>query len=532
MKYATHFNTRVTPQTQAIPGREADMVTNSAGGVTFQVDDWTRLERFLVLGSEGGSYYASEKKLTIDNAKGVLSCLKTDGIRTINTIVAVSDGGRAPKNDPAIFALALAASAGNDETKRAAFGALSKVCRTGTHLFQFAEAANALRGWGKGLRKAVANWYNEKSARDLAYQLSKYQQREGWSHRDLMRLSHPKFTDPTKNAVAHWAVKGWEEIGAEVPEDEALRTLWAFEKAKKATSGAEVVKLITDYRMARECIPTQYLTDAKVQEALLQHMPVTAMIRNLGNLTKAGVVAPLSDGTRKVVETLRDVETLKKGRVHPLSILLALKTYESGKGFRGSNTWSPVPQVVDALNDAFYLAFQAVEPTGKRFLLSLDVSGSMGSLIAGTNISCREAAAALSLVTAATEKEYAVMAFGSTYHPLSISPRQRLTDVTNSIARLPFQTTDCSLPMVYALEKKIPVDVFCVYTDSETYAGRIQPVQALNEYRNKMGIPAKLVVLGLASNGFTIADKNDAGMLDVVGFDSNVPAVMRDFIVR
>ena len=46
-----------TPQTQAIPGT----VPNSAGGHAFPVDDWTRLDRFLVLGSEGGSYYAAER---------------------------------------------------------------------------------------------------------------------------------------------------------------------------------------------------------------------------------------------------------------------------------------------------------------------------------------------------------------------------------------------------------------------------------------------------------------------------------------
>ena len=31
------------------------------------------------------------------------------------------------------------------------------------------------------------------------------------------------------------------------------------------------------------------------------------------------------------------------------------------------------------------------------------------------------------------------------------------------------------------------------------------------------------------SNGFSIADPNDAGMLDVVGFDSATPALMADF---
>jgi 60 kDa SS-A/Ro ribonucleoprotein len=33
----------------------------------------------------------------------------------------------------------------------------------------------------------------------------------------------------------------------------------------------------------------------------------------------------------------------------------------------------------------------------------------------------------------------------------------------------------------------------------------------------------------MTSNGFSIADPDDAGMLDVVGFDSSTPPVIADF---
>ena len=41
---------------------------------------------------------------------------------------------------------------------------------------------------------------------------------------------------------------------------------------------------------------------------------------------------------------------------------------------------------------------------------------------------------------------------------------------------------------------------------------------------------AKSVVVGMTSNGFTLADPNDRGMLDVVGFDTSAPAVIADFV--
>ena len=100
MRYNHVFNRNKTPQSLPIPA--SSQVPNSAGGYAWGVDDWTRLARFLVLGSEGGSYYASEPKLTLENAQAVRRCLQADGLRTVQEIVAVSDAGRAPRNDPAL----------------------------------------------------------------------------------------------------------------------------------------------------------------------------------------------------------------------------------------------------------------------------------------------------------------------------------------------------------------------------------------------------------------------------------------------
>jgi 60 kDa SS-A/Ro ribonucleoprotein len=131
-----------TPQALPIPGT----IPNSAGGHAFPVDDWARLDRFLILGSEGGSYYASERDLTRDNAQAVLRAIQADGERAVARIVDISVSGRAPKNDPALFALALAASSDDLATRRSALAALPKVARTGTHLFQFAELVQDVRG--------------------------------------------------------------------------------------------------------------------------------------------------------------------------------------------------------------------------------------------------------------------------------------------------------------------------------------------------------------------------------------------------
>ena len=190
INYARLFNRRVTPQSQPIPG--SAQIRNSGGGYSWGVDDWTRFDRFLILGAEGGTYYITERDLVKQSHDAVVRCIKQDGVRAVNRIVEISDAGRAPKNDPAIFALALVATHGHAEGKALAFQNLNKVCRIGTHLFHFAEYVNALRGWGRGLRNAVGRWYVSREADDLARQAVKYQQRDGWSHSDLLRLAHPK----------------------------------------------------------------------------------------------------------------------------------------------------------------------------------------------------------------------------------------------------------------------------------------------------------------------------------------------------
>ena len=269
----------------------------------------------------------------------------------------------------------------------------------------------------------------------------------------------------------------------------------------------------------------------EVWAALLERMPMTALIRNLATLTRVGVVAPGSYGAAYAVEQLGDTERLRKARVHPITVLSALRTYALGRGVRGSHTWTPVATIVDALDAAFYAAFSSVEPANSRMLLALDVSGSMGwGEMAGVpGLTPRDASAAMALVTAATEPSYEIVAFSRGLTPLAISPRQRLGDAVQTVSGLPFDATDCAQPMLYALERKREIDTFVVYTDSETWCGQVHPVQALRRYRERTGIAARLVVIGMVANGFTIADPEDPGMLDIVGFDTATPEVVSGF---
>ena len=316
MSYLKRHGTRRVSQRVPLPGQ----APNSAGGFAWAVDVWTRLRRFLILGSEGGSYYASEWKLTRENAQAVEQCVREDGLRAVAEIVRVSADGRAPKNDPALYALALAAGTGDVETRRAALDALPQVARTGTHLFQFAQFVEGFRGWGRSLRRAVGRWYTARPIDTLAYQAVKYRQRQGVTHRDLLRLAHPARRvgagNPELDVSAEharlfeWIVRGGDTDGLPV-------LVEGFARAQAATTPRETAALVREYRLPREALQPEHLTSPEVWDALLDDMPMTALIRNLATMTRVGVLAPGSAGTAKAVAQLGDAERIRRARVHP-----------------------------------------------------------------------------------------------------------------------------------------------------------------------------------------------------------------------
>lgn len=510
-----------TTQAEPLEGQ----VLNSAGGYSYPVDKWVRLRRFLILGSEGGSYYIGERQLTRENATSLLECVREDPGRTIQMIV---DGSReAPKIGPSLFALALVSTVVPEALDR-----LNEVCRTGSHLLQFVAEADQLRGWGRKLRESVGGWYERE---DLAYQLVKYRQRAGWTHRDVLRVTHP--TPGTNAGLLAWVAQGV------APDD---RLVQGFLELQGATTEGEVCEiLLRDDRLPWEAVPSEWLKSPRVWEILLYRLPIWALTRNLGRLTTLGLLDPFSEGQSHVIARLSN-EAVK---LHPYNVLVALKTYAQGRGVKGSLSWQPNGRVIEALDDAYYASFGHVTPTNRRVVLALDVSGSMSCPMMNGPLTCAEAAAAMAMVTARTEPNHEIVAFAEVMRPLSISAHERLDDVVRKTDIANFGGTDCALPMMWALgynnkprgyfhsgeyekvrDRVVEADAFVVLTDSETWYGSLHPMEALRRYRQETGIPAKLVVTAFESNNFTIADPNDALCMDMVGWDASGPQVLSDFV--
>ncbi|WP_309570183.1 RNA-binding protein Rsr [Deinococcus sp.] len=520
-------------------------VVNHAGGFVYALSDEARLTRFLILGTDGGTFYATERGHTLQATEFVKTFVQLNAGAALRVTLDVIRTGRAPKADPALLVLALIAKTAPDAAhRRAAWDALPEVARTGTVLLHFLAFADALGGWGRLTRQGVARVYEDAPVEKLALWAVKYKARDGWSQADALRKAHPKTTDAGRNAVLKFMVDGVLPDAGNIT-GPALRVIEGHLLAQSVTTDKDAAILMRGYGLPIEAIPT-HLRGAEVYRAAMDTGGLTWLLRNLGNLGRVGVLTVNDrEVVRAVVERVTNPDALKRGRIHPLDALKAHLVYAQGRGVKGRGEWVPVPQVVDALEDAFYSAFGAVQPAGKRFLLGLDVSGSMsGGTVGGVpGLSPLKATAAMALVTARTETDYAALAFSSAgggyggrwgggtpgLTPLTISPRQRLDDVMTAMQKIPMGGTDCALPTLWAAKQRVPVDTFVVYTDNETWAGNVHPTVALDQYRQKMGIAARVIVVGMTATEFTIPDPNRDDMLDIVGFDTAAPGIMTAF---
>jgi hypothetical protein len=656
-------NRATIPQTCKL---DINQVLNYSGGYVWQLSLLEHVNRYLVMGGakDMGNYYMQAEKVSHECALSVLQMIRNPDpsqfVQLCDLLKAVSVGGRAPKQEPILLSLAAAiVFAKTPEEKKIAFETLKVCIRIPTHAFMLAgfvrdlsmsKTVNKGKGWGTGFRRAMSHYYISHTGRDLAYHMTKYQNREGWTHADMIRMLHVdpttladdgarlmfdyvmmkyarKSKTPSDKTLATLASKNVvmlpnqfkamtkaefvQKLNAietpHIPTTASLSTAAPKPGAQVATKvggfvsaltsmlpslkpSAAAVKqqdkdddslvIISDHeegsskkrnmtqlqqvahflkhlnalhdagenkdvplacalirsgRLVREHVPTALFGSKEIWATLLETMPMEALLRNLGKLTQIGVVA---DKYKEIAARFSNQEEVLKARIHPIKVLIASKVYKNGHGDLGSLSWTPNMFVLVAMTQLYKLSYGTITPTGKRIMVALDVSGSMSSPVLGSKIlNCRDATVAMALLYLETEKNVNVVAFSDGLTDLSLPfTRNQLTrgmtidQALSATSGMAFSGTDCVLPIKHAIEKKLHVDAFIIMTDNETYAPNEHPQSALVRYRALTGIQAKLIVIGMTGNCFTIADPNDKNTLNLAGFDTSTPEIASMFL--
>jgi len=556
--------------------------------------------RLLILGSSENKYDPRKKGLSAENTEYIKSQISSGhGEEICNIVRDVYKENRAPKQDATMMVIGLLCRA-EDITIRKMGLQLLENFKTISHLYSWKKCHASIeshatgqksKGFGRAVKRQINDWILSYSckAEDLAYQITKYMAREGWSLKNILQCTHVKTgtgdnrvfeekkgvktkskrkvnkntSPPTElDLVLRYAVNGFEEMDKlatpSLLSTNVYQYLADIHIAMRMTSQEKerLIDIIYTHKLTREQIPTWGLADKEVLDALLMNrkktrvsMPLTALLRNLGNLSTHNI---FRDETtlQLVTKHLVHPDTIKFSKIHPVSVLTAWFTYRNGSGNRGHNSWMVDPDIVKTLEEMFYLSFKNVEPTGKRICFLIDCSGSMGCQSLCEGVTCADSAALLSMIfarsetTSETSPDHSFYLFTANgrrcYEPGGKTGLTDVSDVINADAdfntvlkscqRSDWGMTDISMGILEALKYKRKYDAFVVITDNDVNSG-IKPSEAMKQYRAGMKMPnTKLAVVATQGADYTIADPKDPLMMDMVGFDSHGPKILQDFI--
>ncbi|XP_060561516.1 RNA-binding protein RO60-like [Ruditapes philippinarum] len=533
---------------------------------TYKLNDWGCLERFIYLGSES-SYNANDKDPNRKNAECIDRLIGAGkGVEVVHNLSDISLCGRTLRQNYLIFALAICARSNDEETKKEAYKALNAICRIPTHFFLFVnyckqeslQSGSKGCGWGRAHRRAMIKWYEEKAKHPvcLARLLTKYKSRrmhttdkkgETWSHSKILKKAHPKFEDDFMKVVKQYIFNGFKGAQSFASNKEMnsesiskfLTYIDGTEKAKRCTDEDTLAALIKEYNLEREHIPTQMVKCPMVCKAIMTNMKAGAKVRNICLMSSRGLCNEGSECEKEIIAVLSNEKALHDERVHPIRILIALLSYKNGEHFKKTESkngmvntlkWNVNQNICQALNAAFYQSFITVQSSEKRFLIAISCSEDMDKPCNGCPaINCKQAAAAMTMLTIRTEKNCKVVGFSDGLKKIILNKNDSLEDVTQKISEIKGTETDVSNPVRWALEKKKTFDVFIIYSDNIKTEGN-QAIEALTEYQKEMKTPnAKLIVVAMLATDSIIADERNPFILNIVGFDKKAALRIQEF---
>lgn len=523
--------------------KEIELIINSSTSV---ISEWDLLKRYIMLGVDHEKPL-SFGRLNDNETQNKIECLEKllkdpENYQKILDLITEYIP-RAYKKATLIYILARCCASKEAKLRSEAYKILPILCNIPTHLFTFVEmyenickTLNNSTGWNKLQKQAIAKWYLDKDPRNLVYLVTKYKNRNNWTHADILRLSHIKYPNSIYDTLFRYITKGYEEYlnkleKLRMSEDMIDSCLYikeyieGYEELKTLDQEPRAIELINKFNFVREHIPTSLLNSPDIWNALAQEMPMVAMLRNLNKLNAVKLFEKYPETKNKLITRLNSESDIKASKVHPLQVLISLKMNCQNDGFD--------KELKFALNTAFKHAFKNVEDTGKRFLIALDVSGSMSSnTVNGINcMSACEISCAMAMIIKATQKSCDIMGFADTFRYLDLNPDDTLDKNLNKIHNQNFGRTDCSLPFRWSLENNKQYDAVIVFTDNETNSNIMKPVDVLRVYRNKTGINCKLIVVATSTNDISIADRSEPmNMLDISGFSADTPMIINDFI--
>ena len=491
-----------------------------------------RLSRFLIMGASG-DYYAGQKQRTAESEMAVSSMLARNGVKAVEMAHRVSAAipVRAVTNDPAVYVVSRALREADTATREKALSVYNEIVRTGSDFLHSAitMSQSSTGGW-RFSKRAMAGWLYQEHA---YFQAAKYFNRDGMNMRDALRLAHATPRNQSEDVLFQWIASGLrignnqsliEKIDSYEIKQEVKDFMLAVEFIRNADAES-AVKLIQKYKLPWEVVPAGLKKDPYVSKAMFDNLPPHALLRSLAEYSARGTIN--GRNISGVTEKLLNIESMRNNRVHPFKVLVALMSYQRGRN-DFNKTWAVYPQIVDALESLFHESFDAYIPHGKKVLIAVDDSASMGSPSLSPIISSSQAAVAFALTMAAREKNATIVTFSDRVRETAIPKRSSIIDAASKVCKM-MSYTDCAAPIDWAFRNGMNFDAIVMLTDS-VQNGVSTAAEALSTYREKVNPNTKFFVAQFANNNSKITNPDDLQSMTYSGFDTEILGVSKEFI--
>ncbi|XP_031849518.1 RNA-binding protein RO60 [Nomia melanderi] len=531
-------------------------------------DSEIRLSRFLYVGKEYPDYQPGNwfvhNYFLAKNVPSIEELAENTEkqLVPIEIITKAFENNVVPNPETLIFALAVCCRQMKSESLRhAAYAAMNKICATPQHFILFIKFASQIskqkeldasgsskNGWGQGLRKAVNNWYLSKTPMELAKCVTRYKGRYGWKHKDIIKLSHPVPNNPGGEVVLKYIVRGLEEIEKAYAEDsrftEIIQYIKNVEDFKHCTDEIRAAGLLEMHKLTLDHIPGHLLKSKEVWNALIPSMNLNLLLTNLQRIHNLELLKPNSLTVSKVVDQIIKEEA--RDKVHPALVLITIRDYEnSGKPltyekrkikeqFQKPLPSPPKPnsKIIDALYKLLNLSFNHVQPTGLRYMVTINMNKVMLETHTwrSGNVNGAEAGCMIALALLRSEKNVTVATFKNVgIHAVSIDKTASFGQAMRRLQQMPVGNVNLGKPMSWAAHQNNKYDVFINVVD-RIFEKSDTSEEALQAYRLKMKLPnTKLINCAVCSSSTNYKEKRDNNVLTINGFDASVPVVIQAF---
>lgn len=523
-----------TPDTTK-PLAAGALTENEAGGVAYTSSDREAVLSYLMTGGFGSTFYV-DAATHAKRARDLFArAAQTDTEYLAKAAVYARTKGY--MRSMPILALSYLSLAPEKKYFQSAFGYIIVTPGDLADFMALTRGEDRVRGSSRTVRRTVGAWLDTLTP----YHVIKYgSENQKMSLRDIYRLAHPQLTTAEAKAIATYVVKG--TVSTDLPAQ-----LKGYVDFKGASDTVEnLLSMVAEHRLPWEVVTGQLGGGDSAEKTLVwtemsKQMPYMAMLRNLNNFAKNGV---LDNGAerKRILNTISDPERVKTGKQFPFRYISAIRAFEAAD----NNTSADMKyQVTGALRSALNTSVSNMPNLGKT-LVALDVSGSMSSAtIGGGNryskpgsVSAADIGSVFAAAVYLGSENPTIMTFDTSV--LDVTPMLNKDMDVYSIARSINRQgggTSLSEPITAALTRAERYDTMLFITDSESWAdamstkpntwsyfgGQGTKLNALlNEYRAKFNSNLKVFFLQLIPNTTQQTEQDTPNTFYIHGWSEDV----------